>query len=175
MHARVKLLLMTLLVSLFVVPLAFAQDTTPSAVESFNQTATALAQNGASEAEATTAEPTTDLISQFAATATALAQPRTETTPAEAATVEASPQATAEATVEPAEEATAAETPEATVEAAPEVVPTTSGSTTPPAASEDAQARGLPLGILLIGAVAVLLIGTIVIIQENPRPLDDEE
>lgn len=69
--------------------------------------------------------------------------------------------------VTPAAEATtASETADTAVE------------TTPPAAEEtevsEAEVRGLPLGVLLLGAVAVLSIGTIVLVRENPRPLDEE-
>ncbi len=53
----------------------------------------------------------------------------------------------------------------------------TAAETTSPAEEaevSDAEVRGLPLGVLLLGAVAVLSIGTIMLVRENPRPLDEE-
>lgn len=136
MGTRGKLLLLILVVLILVVPLAIAQEETPSVLE------------------------------QFAQTATALIQARTGT-PAPP-TAEATLEATEEAAVEPTEEATEeASVAEPTEEATPEQTAETE--------TEDTTARGLPLGVLLFGAVMVLLIGTVVLIRENPRPMDDEE
>jgi uncharacterized membrane protein len=75
---------------------------------------------------------------------------------------------------EPTEEAAAEATLE-TIEATAEPVAGDDAADTGEGAAVESEVRGLPLGVLLIGAVAVLLIGTIVLVRENPRPLEDEE
>jgi hypothetical protein len=114
------------------------------------------------------------LIALLLAANVALAQDETpEATPSvQAPVAETTPELTAEAAPEIIEEATVEPVIIAPVEEA-----TPAAGSTPDAAAEDAgaEARGLPLGVLLIGAVAVLLIGTVVLIRENPRPLEDEE
>jgi outer membrane biosynthesis protein TonB len=148
MHIRVKLLSMILIALLLVAPLALAQEETPDVVGELAQTATALM-------DARTTTPQAPSVG-------------TTLEPTEEAAVEITEAPTSEAIVEPTTEATV----EPVVVAPVEVQPPAADAVVE---ADGAEARGLPLGVLLIGAVAVLMIGTIVLIRENPRPLDDDE
>lgn len=148
MPTRVKLLLLILIALILAVPLAFAQEETPSIIEQFALTATAMM-------EARTGTPTPSVM-----------EPTLEPTeeaivePTEAPVIEPTEEATEATSVEPTEEATA-EATETPAEAEGE--------------AQGAEVRGIPLGVLLFGALAVLIIGAVVFLRENPRPMDDEE
>lgn len=158
MSTHVKLLLLIVISLMIAAPLAIAQEETPSVIEQFAMTATAII-----EARTTTPTPAPE-------------EPTLE--PTQAATEEAA------VTDEPTEEATPEVTEEPTEEATPlsEVTPTEEvigqPTETPEIADEAgdaAEVRGVPLGVLLVGALAVLIIGTVVFLRENPRPLDEDE
>jgi hypothetical protein len=160
MHTRVKLLLLILIALMFAATLAIGQEETPSVIEQFAQTATALIQARTGTPAPLTAEATLEMTEETTVEPTEAPVEHTE-----AVTAEATETVTVEATEVATEEAVVAEPTE---EATPE-------PTEMPAEGEDTTIRGIPLFFLLFGAVMVLLIGTVVLIQENPRPMDDEE
>ena len=158
MPTRVKLLLAMLFALIMLVPLAIAQEETPT-LSPFALTATAIIEQRTSTTVPSTEEAT--------------AEPTEEATidAVEAPIVDATLELTEEATPEPTEEATAeAEVVEPTEEATPELEPSDEE-----VVEEVATLEGLPLLCLLVGAVGILMIGTVVLIQERPRPTEEDE